>query len=102
MKIFVCTACTLGRQGFAATLRAAFADTAEVLDIECMSGCSRDQTVAFRAPNKTAYLFGDITEADLADLLTFARLYEASPDGTFPDARVLGSLRTKAIARIPG
>jgi predicted metal-binding protein len=103
VKVFVCTACSLGREGFAATVRAAFAGiAAEVLEIECMSGCTRDQTIAFRAPGKTAYLFGDITEEHLADLLTFARLYEASPDGTFADARVLGALRTKAIARIPG
>ena len=30
------------------------------------------------------------------------RLYAASPDGTFADARPLGALREKAIARIPG
>ena len=53
-------------------------------------------------PGKTAYLFGDLTAADLPDLLTFARAYAASPDGTFADARPLGTLRTKAIARIPG
>ena len=74
----------------------------QVIEIECMSGCSRDQTVAFRAPGKTAYLFGNITEADLPDLQNFVRAYAASPDGTFPDARILGALRTKAIARIPG
>ncbi|MEW9918100.1 DUF1636 family protein [Marimonas sp. MJW-29] len=68
----------------------------------CMSGCKRPQTVAFRATGKVAYLFGEITEADLPDLQTFVDLYSASPDGTFEDARVLGNLRTKAIARIPG
>jgi predicted metal-binding protein len=35
-------------------------------------------------------------------LFIFARHYDASDDGTFADARVLGDLRTKAIARIPG
>ena len=68
---------------------------------ECMSGCTRPATAAFRAPGKTAYLFGDLSEADLPNLLTFATAYLASPDGTFPDARPLGPLRTKAIARIP-
>jgi predicted metal-binding protein len=67
-----------------------------------MSGCTRAQTVAFRAPGKVAYLFGDITAADIAELANFATLYAQSSDGTFPDARVLGNLRTKAIARIPG
>jgi len=49
-----------------------------------------------------AYLFGKITEANFEELRTFARLYDASEDGTFADARVLGDLRTRAIARIPG
>jgi predicted metal-binding protein len=102
VKLHVCTSCSLGRAGFAETLRQAMPAFVQVIEIECMSGCSRDQTVAFRAPGKTAYLFGDITEADLPDLQNFAHAYAASPDGTFPDARILGALRTKAIARIPG
>lgn len=102
MKLHVCTSCSLGRAGFAETLRQTMPPTVQVLEVECMSGCTRDQTLAFRAPGKTAYLFGDITEADLPDLHNFVRAYAASPDGTFPDARILGALRTKAIARIPG
>ena len=74
----------------------------EVAEVECMSGCARESAVAFRSPGKVAYLFGDLAEADLADLLAFAGHYNASPDGAFVDARVLGPLRTKAIARIPG
>ena len=74
----------------------------EVTVTECLSGCTRPATLAFRAPGKTAYLFGDLTEADLPDLLTFARAYRASPDGNFADARPFGTLRHKAMARIPG
>ena len=70
--------------------------------IDCMSGCARPSTVAFRAEGKTAYLFGDVGEADLPDLVTFVRLYLASADGNLADARPLGALREKAIARIPG
>jgi predicted metal-binding protein len=101
MKLFVCTSCHLGRNGFAQSLRQAMPDSVEVVEIECMSGCVRDQTVAFRAPGKTAYLFGDITESDIADLQNFAQHYAASPDGSFADARILGELRGKAVARIP-
>jgi predicted metal-binding protein len=71
-------------------------------ETDCMSGCTRPQTVSFRAPGKTAYLFGDLGPGDLPDLTNFARLYRDSPDGTFVDARSLGALRFKAIARIPG
>lgn len=67
-----------------------------------MSGCTRPSTVAFRAPGKTAYLFGEITVADIPNLATFLRLYSASADGDLADARPLGTLREKAIARIPG
>ena len=73
-----------------------------VTTTECMSACTRPATVAFRAKGKTAYLFGDLTREDLPDLITFAHLYLASPDGTFHDTRPLGTLRTKAVARIPG
>lgn len=105
MTVFVCVGCLLGRRGFANRLRAAFAaaaDPAEVRDIDCMSGCTRNQTVAFRSPGKVAYLFGDLTDDDLPEMLKFSKLYAESPDGIFADARVLGVLRTKAIARIPG
>ncbi len=100
MKVTVCTSCSLGRAGFLDTVRAAMPE-ATVQGVACMSGCRNDQTIAFRAQGKVAYLFGNITGDDLGELQTFARLYGASPDGTFPDARVLGGLRHKALARIP-
>lgn len=104
MKITLCTTCDLGRSDFAATLAHALktADIpAEIVGAECMSGCTRPSTIAFRSPGKTAYLFGDLTAEDLPDLITFARLYAASDDGTLTDARTIGALRHKAIARIP-
>ena len=100
MKVFVCRSCTPAG-AFADILRAGLQGVA-VHSVECMSGCTRAQTVAFRAPGKVAYLFGDISAADIAELQNFAALYAASSDGTFEDARVLGNMRTKAIARIPG
>ncbi len=105
MNITLCNACDLGQGGFADTLRTALATAeipANIATTDCMSGCTRASTCAFRATGKTAYLFGDLTAADLPDLVTFARHYAASADGNLPDARVLGPLRHKAIARIPG
>lgn len=105
IRASVCRSCPAGREGLAPALRAA-AEAAGVAvavdEVDCMSGCTRPSTVAFRAPGKTAYLFGDITEDDVPDLLAFVRLYRTSVDGNFADARPLGGLRTKAIARIPG
>lgn len=97
----LCATCALGQGNAPATLRTDLPGWT-VTTIDCMSGCKRPSTAAFRAPGKTAYLFGDLTEADLPDLTTFARAYDASPDGNFPDARIFGALRLKAIARIPG
>ncbi|WP_127110748.1 DUF1636 domain-containing protein [Pararhodobacter zhoushanensis] len=105
MKVTLCHTCALGRGGFTPKLAQALdaaGVSAEVGTVECLSGCMRPSSVAFRAPGKTAYLFGDLTEADLADLTRFARLYAQSPDGQFADARPLGALRFKALARIPG
>ena len=104
MNITVCGSCDLGKSGFKADLSAALAQAgiaAQVTIVDCMSGCARPSTIAFRMDGKTAYLFGDITAKDLPYLLTFARLYAASPNGTFADARPLGVLRSKALARIP-
>lgn len=102
MKVTVCATCALGRGGFATRLQAALGDLAEVATVDCMSGCTRPSTVAFRDPGKTAYLFGDLTEEDLDELVGFARAYARTADGTFADARPLGALRLKAVARIPG
>jgi predicted metal-binding protein len=105
MKITLCAGCAPGQAAFAARLGTALEAaglSAGISLIDCMSGCARPSTCAFRAPGKTAYLFGDLTEADMADLVTFARHYAASADGNLPDARVLGPLRKKALARIPG
>lgn len=101
----VCALCPAGEAGLARQLQVSLADAGlgiEVRETGCMSGCTRQSALAFRGPGKMAYLFGEITLADLPDILTFARLYLASPDGDLVDARPLGALRTKVIARIPG
>jgi len=100
MKAFVCGTCS-PNDAFLKEMRAGLSGI-EVESVECMSGCMRPQTMGFRAEGKVAYLFGDLTVADLPDLRVFVAAYATSADGTFADARVLGDLRTKAIARIPG
>ncbi|MFK7834684.1 MAG: DUF1636 family protein [Sulfitobacter sp.] len=100
MKVLVCRTCT-ENDTLTAALRAGLTG-AEVESVDCMSGCKQPQAIAFRAPGKVAYLFGGITEADLKDVQAFVDHYADSPDGTFADARVIGNLRTKALARIPG
>ena len=101
----VCRSCPAGQAGLADDLREAFAKGSvdvELRETDCLSGCTRPSALAFRAQGKTAYLFGEITRADVPGIVTFARLYLDSPDGNLADARPLGLLRTKAMARIPG
>lgn len=105
ITLTLCRSCPTAEEGLAEALQARIAATdlpVTFAGVECMSGCTRPVTLACRATGKTAYLFGDISGADIADILTFLRLYAQSPDGTFADARPLGNLRLKALARIPG
>lgn len=105
VSLTVCRSCPAGRAGLADALRGALHQAGLVGTIgetDCMSGCIRPSTVAVRAEGKTAYLFGDLTATDIPNLITFLRLYDASADGNLSDARPLGSLREKALARIPG
>ena len=101
----LCRTCPAGQSGLEEMLHKSLETldfTVTLAGVDCMSGCDRPLTLACRAAGKTAYLFGDISQDDLPDILTFLRLYADSPDGNFVDARPLGRLRQKAIARIPG
>ncbi|MCC7321803.1 MAG: DUF1636 family protein [Rubellimicrobium sp.] len=105
LTVTFCAGCPLGRTDVPEDLAHALARAglaAQVRRTDCMNGCARPSTVAFRAPGKTAWLFADVTAADLPDLLTMARLVDDSPDGTIADARPLGGLRSKLLGRIPG
>ena len=105
MKITLCQSCALGAGGFAARLETALAGAgirATVGGVDCMSGCARPSTLSVRAPGKVAFLFGDLEDRDLEDIVGFARAYADSADGVFADARRFGALRHKVIARIPG
>lgn len=100
----LCRTCPTGEPDLDSKLDAALKAeglTALIQGVDCMSGCTQPPTLAVRQSGKTAYLFGEITSSDLPDLITFLRMYDASADGNFADARPLGALRFKAIARIP-
>lgn len=73
-----------------------------VVGTECMSGCRRPCTAAFRAPGKATYMFGDIDPlADIPSLVAFARLYATSVDGQTRLVERPKPLRPKLLARIP-
>ena len=81
---------------------AALGQAFSVTGTECMAGCSRSCTVAFRAEGKATYLFGDMDpDEDIADLLTFAHQYREIEDGWCISKDRPGKLRRTALARIP-
>lgn len=103
-SVILCTSCKGG-----AVLARQVAELLAAEDIagfalhrtDCMNACARAPTLAFRAPGKVAYLFGGVSAAHLPALAAFARLYAAAADGVIADARPLGDLRLRLIARIP-
>lgn len=79
----------------------AVSDDFEVSGVACMAGCSRPCTVAYHATAKATYLFGDIdADADIADLVVFARQYHDLDDGRFSPTTRPGKLGRTTLARI--
>ncbi|WP_297773186.1 DUF1636 domain-containing protein [uncultured Roseovarius sp.] len=105
-RIVVCSTCEGGDgKAFAARIRAALAARSmefSVEDHDCMSNCARPLSVAFSAPDKATYLFGDVDPLrDLDDTLAFAALFAETPNGWIEDARPAGRLRHCLIGRVP-
>ncbi|GGB50530.1 hypothetical protein GCM10011316_23320 [Roseibium aquae] len=107
-RITVCITCReKGREDrpgahLLAALQADLPEGFDVCAVKCMAGCSRPCTVAYQAPGKATYLFGDIVlEEDLADLKTFAAQYRALEDGWCSSVDRPGKLRRTTLARIP-
>ncbi|WP_347265948.1 DUF1636 family protein [Paracoccus sp. (in: a-proteobacteria)] len=99
--LFVCAECPGGAQRLAQVGAALAGTGCDVRASACLSGCRSGASVAVRAPGRMAYLFGPLTEADLPGLRRFVALYLAAPRGEIADARPLGSLRLRVLARIP-
>lgn len=99
--VFVCAECPGGAERLA-MVRDALAGSGWRIDAApCLSGCRSGGSVAIRAPGKMAYLFGPVGPEDRPGLAAFAALYDAAAEGVIDDARPLGDLRLKALARIP-
>ena len=69
----------------------------------CLSSCSRACTVAFQAPGKHSYLFGDLVpDAETArHLLMCAALHVQASDGSLARHERPERLRSGILARLP-
>ena len=90
---------------YADALRGALAERKMEFEVQthaCMSNCDRPLSLAFTAPGKATYLFGEVApDSDLDDTVAFARLYAGTTDGWIDDARPAGRLRHCLVGRVP-
>ena len=109
--VYVCTTCRVEGDGpvrVGARLLAALQDAAEgssdlsVVAVECLSVCKRPCTVAFAAPGKWTYVYGDLPPDTSAPvILEGARLYNETADGLIPWKLRPDALKKGVVSRIP-
>jgi predicted metal-binding protein len=70
--------------------------------VECLSVCKRPCTIAFSAPGKWTYVYGDFTpESAPETILASAALYAATDDGLIAWKQRPDALKKGVIARLP-
>lgn len=74
-----------------------------VRGLACLSSCGRACSVAFQAPGKHTYLFGDLVpDAETAEhLLICAGMHAAASDGNLLRNQRPARLRSGILARLP-
>ena len=72
-----------------------------IVEAECLSNCNRGCSVALTGPGRWSYVYGDLDEALVDDLLTGASRYAATKDGLVPWRERPVIFRKGVIARIP-
>ena len=73
----------------------------KIVPVECLSACSHGCTVALSAPGRWSYVYGRLSEADVADILAGAAAYTDAPDGIVPWRQRPTIFRKQSLARIP-
>jgi predicted metal-binding protein len=72
-----------------------------IVEAECLSNCNRGCSVALSGPGRWSYVYGDLGEASVDDLLAGASRYAATVDGLVPWRERPTIFRKGVIARIP-
>lgn len=72
-----------------------------IVEAECLSNCNRGCSVALSGPGRWSYVYGDLGQASVDDLLTGASRYAATRDGLVPWRERPTIFRKGVIARIP-
>jgi len=110
--LYVCTTCKVGevheddqnRPG-ARLHRALVAhgapDGVRIVGVECLSACKTGAAVALSQSGKWTYVYGQMSEASVPDILTGAAAYAASADGIVPWRERPVIFRKQSVARVP-
>jgi predicted metal-binding protein len=72
-----------------------------IVEAECLSNCNRGCSVALSGPGRWSYVYGDLNETSVGDLLAGALRYAATTDGLVPWRERPTIFRKGVIARIP-
>jgi predicted metal-binding protein len=72
-----------------------------IVEAECLSNCNRGCSVALTGPGRWSYVYGDLGQASVDDLLAGASHYAATSDGLVPWRERPMIFRKGVIARIP-
>ena len=72
-----------------------------IVEAECLSNCKRGCSVALSGPGRWSYVYGDLGQASVDDLLAGASRYAATSDGLVPWRERPVIFRKGVIARIP-
>ena len=79
----------------------AAAGSVAVRTVDCLGNCKRRLSAALLRKGGWSYVFGDLTTASGADLVTGARLLSESEDGLMPWRGRPDCLKRGLVARIP-
>ena len=69
--------------------------------VYCLNGCLSPCNVAFRSAGKHHVRFSRLSPENAADILAYARAYQASPDGDVHEDETPEAMRGKMTVRTP-
>ena len=112
VSLLVCTTCRAGQpvidgqpvpgaRLFAALERLGAPEGVRILPVECLSACNSGSAIALSGPGRWSYVYGGMSDADAAEILTGAAAYAAADDGIVPWRDRIAIFRKRSLARIP-
>jgi len=72
-----------------------------IVEAECLSNCNRGCSVALTGPGRWSYVYGDLNQTSVDELLAGALRYATTVDGLVPWRERPTIFRKGVIARIP-